>query len=219
MTNNYINVVKEFCLKRYLFLLFCLSFALWIFSFRGFLAGELTLTGDAIAYFEHMKFYLDQISRLVYPLWDFTRNWGVPVELFLRRIGSFNPLFFLIIFLDKLGLAYETSYLLFLAGYYFLGMVGFYLLAKRFFNNTSAAFSAYLLLMFSSLGTKIFDSYIILTFVPTVWFFFFLVAFVQAQEKRFFLGITFTTMILLTTYIPFYFLTIFLFFIFCFKNN
>jgi len=109
-----------------------------------------------------------------------------------------------------------SSYLIFLAFYYFLGMTGFYFLAKRIFRNTPMAFAAYLLLMFSSLGTRLFDSFIIGIFVPGAWFFYFLTAFTEKPGKRFMLGITFTLMIIVTTYVPFYFVTIFLIFLMCF---
>lgn len=153
-------------------------------------------------------------------MWDPTRNWGMPVELFLRRIGSFNPLFFMILVLNKIGVPYILSYLIFLGSYYLLGMIGFYLLARRILKDSRCAYLAYVLLMFSALGTKNFDSYAMLTFVPMVWFFYFLINFSQQPARPAyrtgrpaFLGMTFTAMILVTTYIPFYFLTIFLFFV------
>ncbi|MDP8212823.1 MAG: hypothetical protein P9X22_05995 [Candidatus Zapsychrus exili] len=162
-----------------------------------------------MAYFEHTRFYIDNISRGIYPMWESTRQLGVPAEFFMRRIGSYNPAYFFIIVLNKLGMPYVNSYLLFLAGYYFLGVLGFYLLAKQMFKDSNIAFLAYILLLFSSLGTKAFESYILLVSVPTIWFFFFLFAFTQKQNKFHFLGIIFSLMIILITYIPFYFITVF----------
>jgi len=197
-------------------ILFFLSFFLWIFAFRGFFLNKLALVGDAQAYFEHFFFYLNNIGRGVFPMWEPFRASGVPIEFFLRRIGEFNPFLFLILILNKAGLSFTFSYLLFLAFYYFLGMTGFYFLAKRIFRNTPMAFAAYLLLMFSSLGTRLFDSFIIGIFVPGVWFFYFLTAFTYDQKKLFLLGMTFSLMIIVTTYVPFYFLTVFLIFLMCF---
>jgi len=197
--------------------MFLLSFLLWCFSFRGFLSGTLALDSDAVSYYGHIRFYLENISRGVYPMWESARSLGVPIEFFMRRIGSFNPLYFTILFLERLGFSSISAYMLFLAIYYFLGMVGFYLLSLKIFQDTRSAFLAYLLLMFSSLGTRLFDSYFLLTFIPMIWFFNFLFAFAQRPERHFFLGITFTLMILLTTYIPFYFITIFLVFMLCFS--
>jgi len=174
------------------------------------------LVADAVPYFEHFRFFLDNISRGVYPLWDPTRNWGFPMELFLRRIGSYNPFFLLILFSHKMGLPYTQAYLAFLTVYFLAGMVGFYFLAKQIFRDTQIAVLAYMLLLFSALGTRVFDSYLMLTFVPMVWFFYFLSAFFEKPERYSFLGMVFTLMLLVTTYVPFYFLVIFLSFSLCF---
>jgi len=138
------------------------------------------LVEDAASYYNHIKFYINNIDAGVYPLWDPYWNSGIFNEFFLRRFGAFNPFFFLILIFYKTGLSYTSSYLIFLALYYFIGLIGFYKLANHIFRHTPAAFTAYLLLMFSSLGTRLFDSYIIFTFVPMVWFFFFLTAFSEA---------------------------------------
>jgi len=185
-------------------------------AFRDFLSGQLALTGDAISYYNHIKFYVENISRGVYPLWDPLWNSGVPNSFFLRRIGEFNPFLNIIIFFKTFGLIFWLSYLIFLAAYYFIGMIGFYKLARTLLGDKYVAFPAYLLLMFSSLATVLFDSFLMLLFVPIVWFFYFLVIFTQKPKKFSLLGMTFSLMIILTTYLPFYFLTIFLAFSLCF---
>lgn len=205
---------------------FLLSFGIWIYCFRDFLSGKFSLTSDALAYFEHFKFFIDQISNGVYPLWDPTRDGGVPVEFFLRRIGSHNPFYFLIIVLQKLGLSFLHAYLSFLAFYFFLGTVGFYCVAKQIFKDSLTAFVAFLFILFSSLGTRIFDSYIILTFTPLMWCFYFWAGFFHSviptkvgispqvdprfhgDDKFYFTGGIFTLMILCNTYLPFYFAVI-----------
>jgi hypothetical protein len=192
-----------------------LSFLVWVFLFRSFLFGDNSLQSDALAYYEHFKFYLDQLGRGVYPLWDPTRDGGVPVEFYLRRIGSFNPLYLLILILEKGGLSFRQSYLFFLAFYYFLGCLGFYGIAKTLLKDKSASFLAFLLLLFSSLGTRLFDSYLLLTFVPGVWFFYFLIKLntslknERLKKSKFYLaGLIFCLMITMQTYVPFYFLVI-----------
>ena len=200
--------------KQVVWPFFLLSFCIWIYCFRDFLSGKFSLTSDALAYVEHFKFFTDQISSGVYPLWDPTRDGGVPVEFFLRRIGSHNPFYFLIIVLQKLGLSFLHAYLSFLAFYFFLGTLGFYGVAKQIFKDSLSAFVAFLFILFSSLGTRIFDSYIILTFTPLMWFFYFLVGFFQtspderSKQKFCFTGGVFTLMILFNTYLPFYFAVI-----------
>ncbi len=193
--------------------LFFITFLLWIFAFKDFVFDKITLSSDALAYYEHFKVFTDGLRRGVFPMWDPTWITGIPEEFFLRRMGSFNPFIWIIIIFNKIGIPYNIAYLLFLSCYYFFGMVGFYLLAKRIIKDSAIAFLAYLLLMFSSLGTRMFDSYILLTFVPMVWFFFFCVAFCQNPQRFYFLGLIFSLMILFTTYIPFYFITIFLTFL------
>ena len=207
---------KGFRLLQNLPFLFFLSFCLWLFAFHSFILNKLDLTSDALAYYEHFKVFTDAISRGVYPMWDPFWDLGIPLEFFLRRIGSFNPFILVIIIFNKLGLAYIVSYLLFLSLYFFFGLVGFYLLAEKVLKDKTTAFVAYLLLMFSSLGTRLFDSYILLTFVPMVWFFYFLVSFSQKPTRFSCLGLTFALMILFTTYIPFYFITILITFVLCF---
>ncbi|VAW19701.1 hypothetical protein MNBD_BACTEROID05-669 [hydrothermal vent metagenome] len=193
-----------------------LLFAVWVFCFRGFFLGKLAFDSDAISYYNHIKFFIDNLLQGVYPLWDPTWNTGVPNEFFLRRFNGFNPLYGIILVLRKIGLPHLTSYLIFLASYYFIGMSGFYLLAKRLYRNVYVAYVSCGLLLFSSLGTRLFDSYMLLITVPLIWFFYYLTAFTQDPKKVYFVGLIFSVMILLTTYIPFYFLTIFLTFLFCF---
>ncbi len=178
---------------------------------------QLALVSDAIPYHGHFKFFIDNLGRGVYPLWDPIRNCGVPNEFFLRRIGEFNPLFLLILVLTKMGLSFNYAYLAFLAVYFFIGMTGFYLLAKALFKDRTLAFLAYILLMFSSLGTRLFASYIFLLFVPMIWFAYFWVSFTQQPKSYKCLGITFTLMVIVTTYIPFYFLTALLTFLILFS--
>ncbi|MFA5088286.1 MAG: hypothetical protein WC552_04555 [Candidatus Omnitrophota bacterium] len=213
---TFINGCKKYFSSHLLAVFLCLSFALWIFLFRGFLFGNLDVSSDAIPYYEHTRFYLENLKQGVFPLWNPTWDGGSTNDFFLRRIGDYNPFLLLILLLNSLGLSFYSSYFSYYAFYFFLGMVGFYLLAKRLLKDTRIAFVAYLLLLFSSLGTRILDSYIILVAVPMAWFFYFLIAFFQEQQKKFLLGMTFSMMILLTTYIPFYFVTIVLGFLISF---
>ena len=193
-----------------------LSFLLWIFLFRDFLSGKSALVYDAISYYDHIKFYIENIRHGVFPLWDPVWSYGSPNDFFLRRIGPFNPCLFLIPLFDFLGLTYTRAYLAYLAVYYLIGLIGFYLLANRLFGDRKIAFAAYALLLFSALGTRLFDSYIVLMCVPMAWFFYFLTAFTQNPQRRYLLGMTFALMNVMTTYIPFYFITVLLLFLACF---
>ncbi len=184
------------------------AFIVWIFSFWGFLSSKLVLTSDALSYYEHTKFFVENLSHGIYPLWDpFWVN-GAPNDFFLRRIGALNPFYLIIILFKSVGIPYTLSYLWFLALYYWSGMVAFYLLAMRIYHDRFIAYAGYLILLFSALGTRLFDSYMMLVTVPLIWFFYFLVAFSQTPRKHFFLGLVLFFMILAGTYIPFYFLII-----------
>lgn len=195
----------------------------WAFSFREFIFNQRNLIEDARPYYDHFKIYIDQIRRGSYPLWEPMTLNGLPTEFYMRRIGSYNPLILFILVFNTLGIPYTISYLLFLVLYFFLGMLGFYLLAKHVLNSELFGFLAFSLLLFTALGTRIFDSYFLLVFIPMSWFFYFLYIFSKRPQVYSFLGIVFTTMVLLVTYLPFYFLTILwivvlMFFIFYFKE-
>jgi hypothetical protein len=193
---------------------FFLAIGLWLFCFREFIFGKLPFSSDASAYYEHIQLYVDNLLKGIYPLWD--PHQQVPTEFFLRRFDSFNPFFSFLMLMVKSGIPYDQAYRLFLAAYFFLAMTGFYLLARRIWRDPNAAFVAFLLLTFSSFGTRIFDSYLIFMFTAMVWFFYFLVVFTQDLDRKALLGLTFCLMILVTTYIPFYFLIIFLMFLLSF---
>lgn len=182
-------------------------FCLWGYLYRGFFLEQLELVNDALPYYGHIKYFVNNLASGVYPLWDPVRNCGVPNEFFLRRLGDFNPFYFLIIACQKIGLSYYQAYFAFLAGYFFVGMIGFYQLARCFFSKRIYAVFALMLILFSSLGTRLFASYIILIFVPMIWFFFFFLSFSKSPRAYKFTGMIFSLMLILTTYIPFYFLT------------
>ena len=205
--------IKKFLHANPLFIYFCLSILVWIYCVRGYLLGDLRLISDAVPYFNHIKFFTDNVLQGVYPIWDPTWNSGAPNEFFLRRMGAYNPFYQIVVILRLLGLPHMTSYLVFLGFYYLLGMLGFYFLAKSLLNNKYIAFIGYLLLSFSTMVVTVFGTYIILIFTPMVWFGYFLCEFSKRPQKHSLLGLVFSLMIVMTTYIPFYFATIVLTFL------
>lgn len=192
------------------------SILLWIACFWQFISGKLALTSDAISYYNHIKFFIDNLAQGVYPLWDPYWHYGSANEFFLRRMGSFNPFLLTILLFVKLGIGFLTSYMIFSISYFFLGCFGFYVLSYQLFKDKIIAFVAYLLMAFSMMGTRIFDSFMILEFVPIVWFFAFLLLFFDGKKRLGLIGMVFTAIILFTTYIPFYFLNIVVQFLICF---
>jgi hypothetical protein len=203
-------------------LLLIIPFIGWIFCFRYFFTGHLRLEADAISYADHIGFYTDNLSRGVYPLWDPTWFSGAPNDFFLRRLGDVNPFLLLIVALKWCGVSSTAAYLAFIGAYYFLSAWGFYRITRLLLADIFAAFTAYVLLLFSSWGCEIFYNYIIILFAPLVWFFYFLLCFFRRPQKAPFLGMCFCAGLLLTTYIPFLFLiilAIFIFFFVCFYGS
>ncbi len=185
-----------------------LSFIVWVFIFWGFLSLRLTIFEDAPSYYEHTKFFIENLAKGIFPLWDpFWFN-GAPNDFFLRRIGSFNPFYLVISLFEFFKIPYALAYLWFLALYYWGGMIAFYLLAMRIYDNRLIAYAGYLMLLFSSLGTRLFDSYMMIVTVPLIWFFYFLIAFFKTPARRLFLGMCLSFIILSSTYIPLYFLSL-----------
>jgi len=195
--------------SRIEFLYLTVPFILWAFCFRDFFTGHVLLMQDAVSYADHIKFYTENLSKGVFPLWNpFWFN-GAPYDFFLRRMGDCNPLLLLVVFLKWLGFSSANAYLCFLGMYYFLAGWAFYLIARLLFEDSFFAFTGYILFLFSSWGSEIFYNYIIIIFVPIIWFFYFLLCFSRTPQKGYLLGMCFCLGIILTTYIPFFFLTIF----------
>jgi len=205
---DYLNKFKGLISTRTLPFFVTLSFLIWMFAFRGFLSSSLALESDAQAYAEHFYYWIENMARGVFPIWEPDRNAGIPVEFFLRRIGAYNPLYFGLLILRKFHMPFIYAYLIFLTSYFFLGMIGFLQTLRKVIKDDFASYVAFLLLLFSSLSTRVFDSYIIFICVPMVWFFYYLLSFKEKPSRYAFLGIILTLMILLITYIPLYFMMI-----------
>lgn len=199
---------KDLLFDSLKFILPCLY---WLFLFKVFLARQATILSENFSQYSLVKFYLDNLRTGVYPLWNPFLLWGTADTITLLNIGPFNPLWLLTLFLNAIGLDFYSAYLTTTIVYFFIGQIGFYLLAKALLRDRLAAYAAFVLLTFSSMGLSMFDQYIMmLIWVPGVWFFFFFVSFIETWQKRFFVGTAFALMLILSTYLPFYFLTIFL---------
>jgi len=197
------------------FFLGCLKFilpsVLWLFLFKTFLLREATIFSENFSQYSSVKFYLDNLRLGVYPLWNPFLLWGVPDMITLVNIGPFNPLWLLTFLLDAIGLDFYGAYLTTIIIYFFIGQIGFYLLAKTLLRDTVAAYAVFVMLIFSSISMSMFAQYIlILIWVPSVWFFYFFISLIQTWRKRFFVGTIFSLMLILSTYLPFYFLTVLL---------
>jgi len=191
--------------------LFLVPFLVWVGIFRHFLTGNATIIGDTYTIYTYVKFYLDSIRHFVFPLWNPVLLWGTA---HVMQIGEYNPILFLIILINKIGVSLYASFIISMMFYFFIGLMGVYLLAKCILKDSTAAYVSFLLALFSSLGMSVFGQiYILFLFVPGVWFFYFFTRFFQTSKRCFFAGAAFALSIILSTYIPFYFLTVLLIFV------
>ncbi len=175
------------------------------------------MTRHGMDYYFLIKYYMENLIRGVFPMWDPFLFWGKADDLDMRFIGEFNPFLWLYPLFLKLGFAPPQSFIFYAISYFFIGLIGFYLLAKRIFKDRLLACCAFVLFLFSSEVAPIFNNFCIaLLVVPAVWFFYFLVAFAQEPDQKFFLGLVFSVMILAITYMPFYWLTVLIFFLISF---
>jgi len=195
------------CFKKALF--FLVPLFLWIWLSRDYLFGNIQLGRDARNFFNYANYYVYNIMHGVYPAWNPFSAWGRPNGLHLRTIGELNPFIHIMTVFNSIGVRPYASYMIYLVSYYFLGLMGFYLLARTMFNDKKWAYISVILLLFSSLSQIMFsDPAMILLFVETVWFFYFILEFTRAPSRWSFWGLVFVLMIAMTTYLPFYFLTI-----------
>jgi len=181
---------------------------LWIASLSGFLFGYNALSSDALSYYDHTKYFVENIKQGIFPLWDHFWQNGSPNDFFLRRIGCYNPLYLFMALVNLIGLPFRETYLFVHACYYFLGALGLFLLGREVWRDERPAFLVFALFLFSAIGTRIFDSYMCLMVVPLIWFLFFAVFFLSRPSRLGLAGLTLAFMILANTYIPLYVMTI-----------
>ena len=195
---------------------FVLPFLLWIFLQRDFLLGVIPLNLDTNTIYGVAKFYFNNLLTGTIPLWDPFVSLGRPFYA-IAICSLFNPVTQLVPLFKILGLNYHLAYTFYLAVYFFIACLGFYFLAKRVLKSGTAAYLAYIALIFSSLGPSMFTQFTLLEILaPTIWFFVFLLAFAHEQKRGHFLGLSFSVMMVLASYLPFYFLTAFcVFVVFC----
>ncbi len=189
-------------------LTFVLPFFLWVYLHRDFLSGAIPLNLDTNTIYGVTKYYFNNVLNGVMPLWDPFVSLGRPFYA-LSICNLFNPLTQLVAILKLLGLNYHQAFTIYLAVYFWFGCVGFYFLAKQILKDTRMAFLCYIALMFSSLGTGMFTQFTLVEIlVPTLWFFYFVLAFAHGPKQGTFLGTILSIMMALSAYLPFYFLTV-----------
>lgn len=187
---------------------FILPFALWIYLLRDFIFGRIPVNMDTTTIYSVTKFYFNNLLNGVVPLWDPFVLLGTPFYA-ITLCNLFNPVTQLVALGKLLGMNYYGAFMLYIIVYFFLGLAGFYCLAKEFFNDRRVAYAAYVMLLFSGIGVSLFNQFTIVElFVPAVWFFVFLLRFLRFYRPSDFLGLSYSAMIVIISYVPFYFATL-----------
>ena len=207
------SVIMPAMLNAFAFVMPCV---LWVYLMRDFVLGLVPVNMDTNTIYGVAKFYFNNVLNGVVPLWEPFVSLGRPFYA-AAICNLFNPVTQLVPLLKLAGMNYVNAFVAYMVVYFFIGCAGFYFLAREIFKDRYLAYLAYLGLMFSSLGASMFTQLTFLEIVvPSIWFFFFLLRFARSQTQGNFLGLTFSIMILISSYLPFYFMSVFLCFIFIF---
>jgi len=195
------------------FLGLCLPCVLWLFLMRDFVLGTIPVNMDTNTIYGVTKFYFNNLLNGVIPLWEPFVALGRPFYA-LAICNLFNPIAQIIPLLKIVGINYAQGFVIYMVVYFFLGCVGFYWLSLEILKDKYISFLAYVSLMFSSFGASMFTQFTFLEIVvPAIWFFFFLLRFYRETSRANFIGLGFTAMVLISSYLPFYFVTVFLCFL------
>lgn len=197
-------------LKTFIKLLkFVIPFGIWIFLFKKIFLGISFPDGDGFSSYVYVRYFVNNLLLGVFPLWNPFLSLGLSQLFFNSFMGVHNPLWIFTALLTLIGMKIYYAYLVSIVLYFFIGTLGFYLLAKTYLNQEHSAYVAFLLLLFSSFGMPFFCSLKdLLIFVPIIWFFYFCLIFSKNQKTFALIGITLTFMISISCYLPPYWLTI-----------
>ena len=189
---------------------------LWLFLMRTFVFGLIPVNMDTNTIYGVTKFYFNNVLNGVIPLWEPFISLGRPFYA-ISICNLFNPVTQIVPLLKLCGINYAIAFVIYMVVYFFIGCIGFYFLSREILKNRYMAYLAYLAMMFSSLGASMFTQFTFLEIVvPAIWFFYFLLRFARQQNQGNFLGLAFTKMVLISSYLPFYFVTVFLCFLLVF---
>jgi hypothetical protein len=183
-------------------------FLIWLFIFRDYLLHRNTVNMDTLLTYGVGKFFLNNLLNGVVPLWDPFTHLGAPYYS-LGILGVFSPVFIIFPLLVLIGVSYYDAFLIYSILNFWVGCLGFYFLARAFLKDEVFALLAFIALLFSSVGLLLFvQANMILMFTPAMWVFYFLLRFLERFRTADFLGLVFCTMVLMTSYLPFHFITV-----------
>lgn len=197
--------------KIKLSLMFLLPAFLWGFLYKDFFIGKSYISEDTFAVYAVVKYFLSNLSSGVFAHWNPYIHWGMG---HVCQVGEFNPIWLLVLLFNTLGVDFYYAFLWTIIMYMFFGVFGVYKLLRFFIKDSFLCYLGFLFFLFSGFTMSIFTQItIVLIFVPSVWFFYFLCQFAKSPKSSSMLWMVFMLMLIMTTYIPFYFLTVFLVFI------
>jgi hypothetical protein len=203
--------------KRIIILYLTFIALIWGFLFKDFLTGIIIPNIDSFSTYGSYKYFFNNLFNGVIALWEPYVYLG-RAHIHLAITGTLNIIVLPIYLLHFINVNYYHIYLTYVTTYLLFGIYGFYILNKIILKNNNYALLATCFLMFSGLPAMIFNQiFILLLFVPTLWFFIFLLEFFTTFKEYAFWGIICALMMLIVSYYPFYFIClIFSFLIFYF---
>ena len=128
--------------QKFIWGLFIISMMLWFAVFAKYLSGGLAMTQHGRDYYFMIKYYMENLTRGVFPRWDPFTAWGRPDEIDQQFIGAYNPFLWIYPLLTAIHVARPVAFLLYSFIYYQVGIIGFYFLACRFFQDRKTRFPA-----------------------------------------------------------------------------
>ncbi len=188
----------------------CLPLIFWLWLHHW---GNIAPQVDNLYFSYWVTYHFEYIVKGVFPLWDPFRSWGWPNLTDPRFFGEYNPLYLVIPVLLIFQVPPFVAFNVFLCLLYIVGSLGFYLLVKCIWEDEFTALLAYTIFVVSMLGELLFSQLALpLILFSTIWFFYFFISFLKAdvinEQRKSFAGLVFSIMIIVTTYLPFFFLVI-----------
>jgi len=186
-----------------------LPLALWAFLMKHFLLERSTIGWETLYLYSAFKFFLANIKAGVLPLWNPFLFLGFPQQISLFYFGLFNPCWLIALILNTIGIHPYSAFLYSITLFILSGQIAFYLLAKDLLKSRTAGLIAFVLVLFMSpLCSAYLQFHPTLVFVPAVWFLFFFFRFLKNQRTAFLLGAVLSAIVGMTTYMPYFFLTV-----------
>lgn len=184
-----------------------IPFVAWLWLHRwGMIAPQV----DNNWYSHWITYHFDYLAKGIFPLWDPYRAWGWPDIYDTRFFGDLNPLFLIIPLLTLCHVPPFAAFNVFLVSFFLLGSVGFYLFVRCVWGRELPALLAYAMFMFSMTGELLFSQLTVMSMLfSSAWFFYFMSGYLRsplsAGQKKYFAGMVLVMMLVVSTYVPFFF--------------